>query len=178
MSTEVKVYCYYLPDKTADGRSVSWKLLERVLGVTSFSQLNFGEHGKPYLANGPFFSISDEDGLTVLAVCDKEVGADLHQIGIADEAVVRRYFTEQEYRDFLQTPEDEKPLVFGMLWSRIESSLKCIGTGLDLDFRKHRELIDHLKVKHQVLEGGYMLACACEEDFDVRLIDSKEIMEK
>ena len=171
MQTEVKVYCYYLADKTADGRTMSRRLLEKLLGVTSFSQLVIGDHGKPYLKDGPYFSISDEDGLTVMAVSDKEIGADLHQIGIADEAVVRRYFTAEEYKAFIDASEEEKPLIFGKLWSRTESSLKCIGTGLDLDFRNHRDMIDHLCVKYTLLPGGYILACACEEDFTMHIIN-------
>ncbi len=171
MQTVVKVYCCYLPDRTADGRTVSWRLLEKILGVSSISQLSFGDHGKPYLKDGPYFSISDEDGLTVLAVCDKEIGADLHQIGVMDEAVVRRYFTSQEYEDYMAVPDDEKPLIFGYMWSRTEASLKCIGTGLDLDFRKHRDMIDHLHVEHKLLRGGYILACACNDEFTVQTTD-------
>jgi phosphopantetheinyl transferase len=171
MQTEIKVYCLYYSDDTAEGqRARSLRLLKSVLGVDRRDQLEFGEHGKPYLKDGLYFSLSDEDGLIVLAVSEKEIGTDVHQIGIADESVIRRYFTEDEYNSFIEAPDSEKPLIFGILWSRIEASLKCIGTGLDLDFRNHRDMIDHLYVKHKLLEGGYMLACACDTDFELKII--------
>ena len=90
MKETVRVYCWSSSDKSLSDRERSRLLLKKVLGVESSQQLTFGEHWKPYLKEGPYFSLSDEEGLSVLAVCDKEIGADLHRTGIADETVIRR----------------------------------------------------------------------------------------
>ena len=175
MQTVVRVYCFYCPDDKMAPRPRSRLLLRRILGIDGAEQLSFGEHGKPYIKDRErspyeYFSLSDEDGLTVLAVSEKEIGADVHQVGIDDEAVIRRYFTEREYEEYMAAPEAERPLLFGYMWSRIEASLKCIGTGLDLDFRKHRDMIDGLFVRSRLLPRGYVLSCACESDIEMQVI--------
>ncbi|MBQ5357683.1 MAG: hypothetical protein IIU57_05595, partial [Oscillospiraceae bacterium] len=48
-------------------------MMKKVLGITKDDMLGYGEHGKPYLKNGPFFSISHSRRYSVLAVSENEV---------------------------------------------------------------------------------------------------------
>ena len=90
----------------------------------------FGEMGKPYFEdkNLPFFNISHAGGVVILAVSDREVGADIQNMRSRREvSMAERFFSEEESR---AVSEDETREVFYKLWSRKEALGKCTGEGV------------------------------------------------
>ncbi|MBE6969990.1 MAG: 4'-phosphopantetheinyl transferase superfamily protein [Ruminococcaceae bacterium] len=99
-------------------------LLRRFVGDGPFS---YGEFGKPFLPDGPPFSLSHGGDLAVLAVGEygTELGVDVEKNDRPwREAVVRRIFTDEEQLAF-----DGRGESFFRLWTRKEAVLKCRGSG-------------------------------------------------
>lgn len=87
---------------------------------------NRNENGKPYLTDYPLcISISHSGDYAVCAVSDTEVGIDIQQIRKANFRIAKRYFTSEEC-EYIGNDE----LRFFELWSKKESYLKAIGTGI------------------------------------------------
>jgi 4'-phosphopantetheinyl transferase len=86
--------------------------------------------GKPELVNHPevHFNISHSGSLAVCAVSEKPVGADVEIIKNAEWRVARRCFTEDELIWLEKAPDAD--YAFTQLWTRKESYLKLLGTGL------------------------------------------------
>lgn len=92
-------------------------------------QISVTRMGKPYLdERGLFFSLSHSDGMALLALSDREVGADLQKLSRFKDPVARRAFTAEE-RELLQSASDPDR-AFTRLWARKESFLKALGCGL------------------------------------------------
>lgn len=151
-------------------RLASGLLLRHVFGVTKDTQVAVASHGKPFLIGGrpPYFNISNDQGLCAMAVADDIVGVDVQTIEIADEPVMRRYFPTEVHEEFVAAPDEEKPVVFAWHWTRLESRLKCLGTGLDADFRHHPEILEGYFMRTERALDGYMVTCAARRPFEQR----------
>lgn len=97
-----------------------------------------GPHGKPELAAGPgsacvHFNFSNSENLGLLAVTRVgSVGVDVEQLRpVRDaQALVARFFSPRENREFSALPEAEQPAAFFNLWTRKEALLKATGEGI------------------------------------------------
>jgi 4'-phosphopantetheinyl transferase len=111
------------------------------------------EHGKPALAGKQElrFSVSDSDGLALVAIAGREIGVDVERI--RDRPVARRAAALGVGRFFEQ-------------WTRLEATGKALGTGLGgRDARHHRLACTSLDVG-----AGFAAAVAVAADaIDVRL---------
>lgn len=88
-----------------------------------------GENGKPALADSRLhFNLSHSGNYAACAVSDSPVGIDLQTEREHNEKLAERYFTAQE-RQFLAESTD-KGFAFTEIWSRKESCVKLMGTGL------------------------------------------------
>lgn len=86
--------------------------------------------GKPVLEDLDLhFSISHSAELAACALADFPVGLDLQVITAPTQALVRRCLSERE-QDCLAKVTD-KAAVFTVFWTRKESWLKALGTGVD-----------------------------------------------
>lgn len=125
-----------------------------------------GSEGKPYFIDEslPFFNISHSGKLVVLALSDKEVGADI-QIKKAKKELdmAKRFFAEDEYA-LIQSDGTSGFTQFYRLWAKKEALGKCTGEGvrpyLDkcmIDFPKG---YDYFEKEIEVGEDYYILfAC-------------------
>jgi len=107
-------------------------LLRRVFGKR---RILYTQTGKPYLPDGPFFSLSHSGNLVILAVsrCFR-VGVDVEDMKTRDFAGVAKKAFHPEERSFFEKnrqrgPEAEKE-AFYAIWTRKESYLKMTGEGL------------------------------------------------
>ena len=92
-------------------------------------RLRYHENGKPYLPEGPFFSISHSGQLVLLAVDEEaEIGCDAEDLSRTvrnEEGIRQRILTlAPELADLEQ---DDIPLL--ELWVRFEAQLKAGGVG-------------------------------------------------
>ena len=91
------------------------------------------KNSKPFLNNLPLhFNISHTSGAFVIAVSPRTyVGVDIEQVRHMNEfhSVARSFFSKRE-QDFIFSKEEEVDERFLLLWTRKESLLKALGTGM------------------------------------------------
>ena len=100
-------------------------------------QLNYTEHGKPYLENSEIeFSITHSGEIALIALTKKiPIGIDIeHVLTIQnkDELLVP-FFHEQEKLEIIGINPLESELAFYSCWTRKEAVLKAMGDGLSID---------------------------------------------
>ena len=101
----------------------SWLMLSALhIGEMEFL---YNEHGKPYWAGGPYFSISHcKEGIAV-AIDDMPIGIDIEAIRHADEELVRRTMNETEQQQ-IHSDRD-----FIRFWTQKEAVVKAQGVGIE-----------------------------------------------
>lgn len=95
--------------------------------------IRFTELGKPFLENGPGFSISHSGNIVLVAVAaDGRVGVDVEAIRpIRDlPRLARTTFVDDEVEAVLRFQPDERLRPFFRVWARKEAILKALGLGL------------------------------------------------
>ena len=124
--------------------ALAYLLLKRALhegyGITGSPRFNYGEHGKPLLADYPdiHFSLSHCREAVACAVSDRPVGIDVESIGRYREQLAAYTMSEDERAAIAAAASPE--VAFTRLWTMKEALLKCSGQGI----------VDGLKT---VLEG-------------------------
>lgn len=99
----------------------SWQMLYEE--IKELGDFLYNEHGKPYLENGPYFSISHcKEGIAV-AIDDQPIGIDIEHIRHADKDLIDRVMNEEERVGM----DDRK---FTRLWTQKEAIVKAQGTGI------------------------------------------------
>lgn len=147
-------------------------LLRKALGASEY-RTETNEYGKPYIAGREdfFFSLSHSGNYAVIAWGDTEVGVDIQENkpGTDVKAISDRFFTknEQAYID-----KDEKR--FYEIWTKKESYLKYIGTGLHKDMRSFSVLGDHAEYSYHYLminEKYSLSLCGADEEYTLEYLD-------
>lgn len=104
----------------------------------SFTQ---NEYGKPGLSFHPdlHFNVSHTDhaallGFTFVA----ELGVDIENTErtVEIDLVAKHFFAPGEVKKLLETEEEDKPAAFYRCWTRKESIIKALGTGLSFPLKK------------------------------------------
>lgn len=105
----------------------SWLMLEEQMKSfnVQLSTFNYGENGKPYLENGPYFSISHCKAGIAVAIDDRPVGIDIEAIRHADVELIARTMNGEEQR-LIRTDRD-----FTRLWTQKEAVVKAQGVGIE-----------------------------------------------
>ena len=93
-----------------------------------------GPQGKPALAGCPLvFNSSHSQGTALIAVTTcGEVGVDIERLRPLNDAgsIAQRFFTAAEYTDWLSVSSGLRTEAFFNCWTRKESFVKAIGSGL------------------------------------------------
>ena len=110
----------------------SWLMLKELSVVSSqHSDFLYNEHGKPYLENGPYFSISHcQEGIAV-AVDDQPIGIDIETIRHADEDLIERVMNNGERLTVNGERLEDRDRAFIRLWTRKEAIVKAQGVGIE-----------------------------------------------
>ncbi len=93
-----------------------------------------GPHGRPVLEGGPEFSLTHTRGAFAVAISSTTVGVDLE--GTHRPAVVREVVDSlhpHERDEIRAHPPEAQAAAFARAWTRKESYLKALGTGLSRD---------------------------------------------
>lgn len=113
--------------------------VSRLLGSLSTTlelRMDYGEKGKPYLRDYPFyFNLSHSMDYVICAVSDREVGADIQwcsmEKGERLERIARRFFSPEELAALACCREQvERAQLFYRLWTRKEAYGKLTGGGI------------------------------------------------
>ncbi|MES2043760.1 MAG: 4'-phosphopantetheinyl transferase superfamily protein [Pseudomonadota bacterium] len=96
--------------------------------------LTFAEnsHGKPFLVDGPPFSLSHSAEMMMLAIGDADVGCDIERIDPALDwqPLAEAFFTGAECTALAVLPPDAGRRAFFACWARKEAFVKALGLGL------------------------------------------------
>jgi len=102
---------------------------------TEWQNFAYNEHGKPYIADGPYFSISHcKEGIAV-AIDNQPIGIDIEAIRHADEELIARTMNAEE-RAYVHDDRD-----FVRLWTQKEAVVKALGIGIT-SFDQLQSLLD------------------------------------
>ena len=147
------------------------------------------EHGKPFFKNCTDikFNLSHSGEYAVCAISDD--GESSAGIGIDAEKnrdtknalkIAERYFTPAEY-EYVKNSGDTKTTFF-KLWTRKESLLKAIGTGISGGLGAYEVLCDEITVgdtkfcfsQIRGYENMSITLCAEEKEFDVKFVKNTD----
>lgn len=140
-------------------RSIGAALLLRAVGIEP--PFAYGEHGKPYIPGGPYFSLTHSGALAALAVSDTPVGLDIEKIAPVRRTAARALTTKE--REYMEADPERR---FAYLWTRKEAALKCTGAGLSQPMNAFSVLEDTASPDEVPLSlctvkyGNYMLSAA------------------
>lgn len=121
--------------------------------------LQYGENGKPYLAEFPHihFNLSHSGDYAVAAFSSQEVGIDIEHTSKSGKKIAKRFFTSKEAEAILgcNSKEAEDDL-FLRYWTLKESFLKVTGYGMKLPMDEFEfDLQENVKVKWKSEGGKY-----------------------
>ena len=115
----------------------SYELLTQLLvkwggdNVDKMPEFVYNEHGAPYLAVGPYFSISHcKQGIAV-AVSETPIGIDIETIRPLNEGLVRKTMNDVEQTHIFSSSHPETEFI--RLWTQKEAYVKMQGTGIISD---------------------------------------------
>ena len=115
----------------------SYELLTQLLvkwgrdNVDKMPEFVYNEHGAPYLAVGPYFSISHcKQGIAV-AVSETPIGIDIETIRPLNEGLVRKTMNDVERTHIFSSSHPETEFI--RLWTQKEAYVKMQGTGIISD---------------------------------------------
>lgn len=140
--------------------------------ICDVTPLNYGSHGKPFLANRPdlHFNISHADGIAAAMVSDFECGIDCERIRPFKPRVMLRAYSKDEQTAVNSAPQNQRDFLFFRLWTLKEAYIKAIGTGLSYPMKNAAFAFEDGKIFtdlqncrfSQFLVGGEFLVAVCE----------------
>ena len=96
-----------------------------LMNSLSKEELFFNEMGKPFYKNGPFFNVSHSGKFVIMAVSNKEIGADVEENNNSDMSSLIKIFNEAEVKLIKEHAD------FYYLWCAKESLIKCMGSSIN-----------------------------------------------
>ncbi len=131
----------------------SWLMLFDFVEMSRYRDLEwkYNEHGKPYMANGPYFSISHcKEGIAV-AIDDAPIGIDIEAIRHANEDLIERTMNEEEKRLIANSQQPIADREFTRFWTQKEAIVKAEGTGI-MSFEQLQKTLESEKWKVESFE--------------------------
>lgn len=127
----------------------SWMMLREMSGLVG--EWSYNEHGKPYIPDGPYFSISHcKEGIAV-AIDDEPVGIDIESIRRADEDLIIRTMCAREQEEIRSAQDPAR--AFTRLWTLKEALVKAQGIGI-VSFEQLRDVrIQNSEFRIQTVEN-------------------------
>lgn len=114
------------------------KLLSLVAGLLIRHEIGdvpmvVNEHGKPYVDGAEkFFSLSHSGTCVMIAVDDREIGADVEKLPEKDFLKIAERFYHPNEREYVKRAADPAR-AFTHIWTRKEAYLKQLGIGIATD---------------------------------------------
>lgn len=152
------MYKLYIKENT-NSKELLKECLKKDFNISNY-EIIFNDYNKPYLKNEKiYFNISHDNGTTVLVISDKEIGVDLEYY-IFKESVVRKYFTNNEQNEILNSANKEYD--FTRIWVMKEAFVKMKGIGISYGLMN----VDTTKIKDKIelIENERYLIAICKSE--------------
>lgn len=139
-------------------------ILNRVLSRHggAADKVQVGANGKPTV-EGISFNLSHSGDLVICAVSEKPVGCDIERIKNAPQRVAERSFSEAEKEHLQQFLGEAYNREFFRIWTKKESYLKMLGTGIRVPLNELE--IQDCYLKEYEIQGYQITVCAKEDKF-------------
>ena len=104
-------------------------------GITEYPRFEYGEHGKPFLADYPdiYFNLSHCQAAAACVIGDHPVGIDIEQITRYKESLVRYVMNEDEIAEINRALRPD--VAFIKYWTMKEALMKTSGQGISNDMK-------------------------------------------
>ncbi|HOG24919.1 MAG TPA: 4'-phosphopantetheinyl transferase superfamily protein [Bacteroidales bacterium] len=114
----------------------------------------YGPCNKPGLSNYPdlHFNISHCEGVVVCALSQTPVGIDIEKVMPYDDELARYICNPVEYQ-WINAISGQNALRLTEMWTRKESGVKCLGTGIDCHpatMESGQSRVMHAKIKNDL----------------------------
>jgi 4'-phosphopantetheinyl transferase len=142
---------------------VAEALLRHALGCSEF-QVKHTPAGKPYLPEKTefHFNLSHSGRWVAIAYSDSPVGIDVEQyeMDAGKEQLAIRFFTSDEQAYLFSAREEQRAKRFYEIWTKKESYLKYLGTGIDRPLNSF-SVLKPLEIRffHYDLKDAAMTLC-------------------
>jgi 4'-phosphopantetheinyl transferase len=160
-----KIDAHKLPAKRRSALTAYW-ILARILGER-LEEFAHNPHGKPYLPNGPQFSISHSKNHIAVAISDAPIGVDVETGRKIEKLQLDGVLSPRELAVYCARTDNSLRLEFLKLWTRKEAFLKCLGTGINLRPNQICTLDDEIRGKNANYKlitdvfDNYVLSVCC-----------------
>ena len=118
-------------------------------------QFKAGSHGKPEIVNPLLplrFNLSHTDDLIICAVTlNDDIGCDVEIVyrNCGFLSIAESYFSQEEFLDLLDTPENDQRNRFFDYWTLKESYIKTCGSGLSIPLTDFSFQIGSSRMQHK-----------------------------
>lgn len=140
-------------------------------------RFNYNRYGKPSIGGTCclHFNVSHAEKIVVLAFSDSSIGIDIENIKLIDFKYYTSIFTDKELKLFNLMNQEEKIIYFFKTWTLKESYGKCLGKGLNIDFKS----IDLSELNSTLSYGNeyFFYQQIIEEEYYLSLCSVKKINE-
>lgn len=120
-------------------------LLRHALAESSFAvpegplPVRYTDEGKPYLADGPCYSISHSGELIACAIAEEPVGLDIERVSrFTGTKVARKILNEAEMTAYRALPDHAAARYLADVWTAKEAIAKLLGKGITIPFDELR----------------------------------------
>lgn len=130
---------------------IAYVLLQEALrneyNIERAPEFIFNEYGKPFLLSHPdiYFNLSHTENAVACAVSNTIVGIDIETIKPFDPELAEYVLNSEELSNVTSLPNPS--VAFTILWTRKESLIKMLGTGLS-DAETIRNLLKDFPSRH------------------------------
>lgn len=159
--------------RTMAGKLLLRKAIKAFKVDVSLDELKYNEYKKPYLDNGPYFSISHSNNQIICAASHEEVGADIEEIRDINIDDFTAGFSDIE----ISTIHNSNNQVFELfkVWTLKEALLKYSGKGFFEDkkitLRNNKLFFDEIPVCYQVVEyKNYVISLVSKNMQNIEII--------
>lgn len=157
-------------------------LLRCALGSAEYT-VETGEFGKPHIKGMPGFhyNLSHSGDWVVLAFGDAQVGVDVQKMEWSEEKqrLARRFFSPEE-QEYLFRQEDGRKLRFYEIWTRKESWLKYLGTGIRKPLNSFSVFSPELPpfFTHMPDDHHFLTLCTTASDCRIHILTTEELLQE
>ncbi len=117
-------------------------------------QFKYNKNGKPYVENGPHFSISHSGDYIFIVFDNKEIGIDVERIRDVNPKLLGKIATDEEINNF---DNENFNTEFLKLWTLKEAYFKYKGTGITDLKSVNKKQIESLYEIHTEITNEYIL---------------------
>ena len=180
-------------------RTLIGDILVRVILCRDFNYKNkdivyeYNEFKKPFLKGNTkiHFNISHSKDYVATAFDDEEIGIDVEEIKEMEyEDIVKRFFTDYEYKWIMEQEEEDRLQCFYKLWTLKESYVKFKGQGMKISFNSFKFDVDYknnickladndeqIFFENYTIGNSYELSlCGLKEDMEIEEITYEELI--